>query len=305
VYPDAFSRRLDRLHLGTAAAPAPAGTVEPGRRSAVFATANSWHPSNLVDFLYRVDSGPAQIAHATPAAAGSAAQSFVAQLPALRPGQRLDYRAELRRAGQLVATAPDDGSWTSMVAKAGSTSTQAPEPANPASVSPFPAYDTAGKPRFGCGLEFLGALTVQLRAEVVGLTPQGYRINFFVVRGEAHGPRLHGRVRPQGGDWMCIRPDGVGEVDIKITYETPDGALLLEQSGGVFDLGPEGYANVVRGVYTGAPPFFATPTYVTAHPHWQWINQLQCFGFGRVVMNDLRVECDIYAPRIDSAPGLS
>ena len=25
----------------------------------------------------------------------------------------------------------------------------------------------------------------------MGHTPQGYRINFFVVHGEAHGPRLH------------------------------------------------------------------------------------------------------------------
>ena len=132
--------------------------------------------------------------------------------------------------------------------------------------------------------------------------PQGFRINFFVVHGEAHGPRLRGRVRPEGGDWMCIRPDGVGEVDIKITYETPDGALLLEESGGVFDIGPDGYANVVRGVYAGAPPFFATPTYVTADPRWKWINSLQCFGFGRVVMRELRVECDIYAPHLRSQP---
>jgi hypothetical protein len=144
-----------------------------------------------------------------------------------------------------------------------------------------------------------------LRAEVMGHTPQGYRINFFSEGGEVHGPRLNGRVRPQGGDWMCIRPDGVGEVDIKITYETPDGALLLEQSGGVFNIGAEGYADVLRGVYTGAPPFFATPTYLTADPRWQWINLLQCFGFGRVVMDALRVECDIYAPRLDSAPPLA
>lgn len=160
-------------------------------------------------------------------------------------------------------------------------------------------------PRFGYGLEFLGALTVQLRAEVMGHTPQGYRINFFVVHGEAHGPRLHGKVRPEGGDWMNIREDGVGEVDIKITYETPDGALILEQSGGVFDIGPDGYRNVIRGIYRGAPPFFATPTYITADSRWKWINSLQCFGFGRVVMPHLRVECDIYAPHLQTEPHIA
>jgi hypothetical protein len=256
------------------------------------------HPSNVVDVPYRVDGGPVHVLHAVPtnAAVGPDPQSFAARLPALAPGQRLEYRAELRRVGQLIGVAPVDGSWNSMTADTG----QGVRPAPPS--SPFPSYDTAGTPRFTFDLEFLGALTVHLRAEVLGHTPQGYRINFFVVQGEAHGPRLHGRVRPEGGDWMCIRPDGVGEVDIKITYETTDGALLLEQSGGVFDIGPDGYANVIRGVYVGAPPFFATPVYVTADPRWKWINSLQCFGFGRVVMHELRVECDIYAPHLKSQP---
>lgn len=305
---DAPLRAPCQLRLGTAAVPAPAGEIAPGVRSMVVITATSWHPSNVVDLELRIDAGRVQLVHAAPAMGAAGTQSFIAYLPALRPGQRLDYRAQLRRAGQLIAEAPEDGGWRSVTAAAADAAPPrmpASAASGPAPASAFPAYCTAGTPRFGYGLEFLGALTVQLRAEVLGHTPQGYRINFFVVHGEAHGPRLKGRVRPEGGDWMCIRPDGVGEVDIKITYETPDGALLLEQSGGVFDIGQKGYADVVRGVYTGAPAFFATPTYVTADPRWQWINLLQCFGFGRVVMNELRVECDIYAPRLESQPPLN
>jgi hypothetical protein len=217
------------------------------------------------------------------------------------PGSQVEYRAELRRVGQRIAVAPRDGSWQSFTApQEGATAPSGPD----APEAAFPAYDTAGTPRFTYGLDFLGALTVQLRAEVMGHTPEGYRVNFFVEHGEAHGPRLNGTVRPEGGDWMCIRADGVGEVDIKITYETPDGALILEQSGGVFDIGPDGYADIVAGVYRGAPPFFATPAYITADPRWQWINSLQCFGFGRVVLEHLRVECDIYAPRLTGGPAL-
>jgi hypothetical protein len=284
------------LRLGTVAVPPPAGIVPVGIPPILALTAPG-HPSNVVAVPCRVDGGPVRIVRAAPAESPSAAlQTFVARLPALGPGQRLDYRAELSRVGQLIDAVPADGAWQSVTAPSDPAVTEAP------ASSIFPAYDTAGTPRFTFDLEFLGALTVQLRAEVLGHTPQGFRINFFVVHGEAHGPRLRGRIRPEGGDWMCIRPDGVGEVDIKITYETPDGALLLEESGGVFDIGPDGYANVVRGVYSGAPPFFATPTYVTADPRWKWINSLQCFGFGRVVMHDLRVECDIYAPHVKSGP---
>ncbi len=302
MLPDSFAPPRSALRLGTAASPAPSGGVAAGTPTRLVASASPGHPSNKVQVLYRVEGGPVRTVHAVPTnpSLQPGPQVFAAQLPALAPGQGLDYRAELTRVGQRIALAPADGSWHSIRAVA-------VEPTRPAAVprgSAFPAYDTAGTPRFGFELEFLGALTVQLRAEVMGLTPQGWRINFFVVHGEAHGPRLHGKVRPEGGDWMGIRDDGVGEVDIKITYETPDGALLLEQSGGVFDIGPQGYADVVRGVYRGAPPFFATPVYVTADPRWKWINALQCYGFGRVVMHELRVECDIYAPHLKSEPPL-
>jgi hypothetical protein len=253
-----------------------------------------------VSVVYRIDAGrerQATVAVLNP----GVPQRFAAKLPPVREGQRVDWRAELRRAGKLHARFPADGGWQSATA-ASAIPPSAPPTLVPGMPSPFPAYDTAGTPRFGYELAFMGALTVQLRAEVLGHTPQGFRINFFVVQGEAHGPRLNGKVRPEGGDWMCIRPDGVGEVDIKITYETPDGALLLEQSGGIFDIGEQGYQDVIRGVYRGAPPFFATPIYVTSDPRWAWINKLQCFGIGRVVMNELRVECDIYQPLLRSAP---
>lgn len=282
------------LSLGT---PAAATAGEPVRLLLQVAPAQL---SQVVDVIYRIDGGAPQRAHAAPLDLPGATQTYVAQLPALAAGQRLDFRAEMRRAGQLLATLPPQLGWQTVQAAPAPQLAPAPAAALATPASAFPALDDTGRPRFGYGLEFLGALTVKLRAEVLGLTPQGWRINFFVEQGQARGPRLVGRVRPEGGDWMCIRPDGVGEVDIKITYETPDGALILEQSGGVFDIGEEGYADVVRGVYRGAPPFYATPVYVTAHPKWQWINRLQCFGIGRVVMHDLRVECDIYAPHLKS-----
>jgi len=291
---------VSRLRLGTPTAASSSVRVLPRAALALPVEVVPGHPSNVVDVHYRVDGGRTHVVHAAPATPPLATepQKFLAHVPAAEGAHLLEYRAELRRAGQVIAIEPADGSWQSFAAAEVNTAA----PATPQ--SPFPEYDTAGTPRFTYGLDFLGALTVQLRAEVLGHTPQGYRINFFVVHGEAHGPRLNGTVRPEGGDWMCIRPDGVGEVDIKITYETPDGALLLEQSGGVFDIGQDGYADVVAGVYRGAPPFFATPVYVTADPGWQWINSLQCFGFGRVVMEHLRVECDIYAPRLESGPSL-
>lgn len=301
MQPDAFLRAPGLLSVGTPAAPAPAEVVASEVPARLLIGTRSWHPSNVVDLAFRVDDGPLQKVHCSPMSSAPGPQRFVGYLPALREGQRLDYRAELRRAGHLIEAFPEGAGWKTVTAGPAATL----PPASPRQPPARPIEGAAGSPRFGHELDFLGALTVHLQAEVIGQTPQGFRINFLVKDGEARGPRLNGRIRPQGGDWMCIRPDGVGEVDIKITYETPDGALLLEQAGGVFNLGAEGYASVLRGIYTGSAPFFATPTYLTSHPDWQWINSLQCFGFGRVVMSALRVECDIYAPRLSSEPPLA
>jgi hypothetical protein len=252
------------------------------------------HPSNRVDVAYRVDRGPVRVAHASPVEPGvRPEQVFLARLPALVSGQQVEYRAELKRAGRLLDVAPADGTWMTMTAEAPSAPVVAGTPS---------ASDTPGIPRFEYELELLGALTVRLRPEVLGHTPDGYRINFFVVQGEIRGPRLNGKLRPEGGDWMTVRPDGVGVVNIRVTYEMDDGGLVLEQSGGVIYVGPAGYEQVVRGVFVGTPHIYLTPSYITADPRWAWINAFQCFGLGHVVMEELRLECDIYAPHVTSDP---
>jgi hypothetical protein len=39
------------------------------------------------------------------------------------------------------------------------------------------------------------------------------------------GDRLRGKVLPGGADWTLKRPDGVVELDLRITLQTDDGAL--------------------------------------------------------------------------------
>ena len=174
--------------------------VAAGSQPTIELVARPGHPSNRVDVSYRVDGGPVRVAHAAPVEPGvrPEAQTFLARLPALASGQRLEYRAELRRAGRLIDVAPADGTWMTMTAEA------RPRGVDP---RPPPASDTAGSPRFGYELELLGALTVRLRPEVLGHTPDGYRINFFVVQGEIRGPRLqrHGTAR---GRRLDGRPSG-------------------------------------------------------------------------------------------------
>jgi hypothetical protein len=238
---------------------------------------------------------PATLLRAMPESAPfqAAQQWYRVDLPTLDEGHRIDYRIELIRAGQRLATLPADGSWLTVVGDPDAVAISGERSPATLAGSHFP-----GVPRWNYDLTFFAALTINLRPEILGETADGYRISFFVDTGRVVGPRIDATVRRDGGDWMCVRRDGIGLIDVRITYELPDGALILDRAGGFFDLGPDGYAKVAAGQFTGTLPFYATPTFLTSHPHWKWLNRCQGFGIGRVVMEDLRVECDIYLPQV-------
>jgi hypothetical protein len=277
--------------------PLPSGVLPAGTVPIVAVGAAPQHPSNTILVQTRRNGGPATFLRAMPVdtlSSQEGQQWYQAALPALDAGHCVDYRIELVRAGQRLATLPADGSWLTVTGQPRPVAVSDEQiPAHSAEV-PF----SAPTPLWAFDLTFFATLTARLRPEVIGHTPEGYRINFFIESGRVAGPSIDAVLRPEGGDWMCIRPDGIGMVDIRVTYETADGALISDRAGGIFDLGPDGYGKVTAGQFTGTHPFYATPTFVTAHPGWMWLNRCQGFGIGRVVMEDLRVECDIYLPQV-------
>ena len=171
-------------------------------------------------------------------------------------------------------------------------------PRSPPTVQDRSATDCA-VPRYQWASEFLGAFTVQLAKppESFGPAPDGLHITFYIASGEIHGPKINAKIRGEGGDWMLVRRDGVGVADVRITYETDDGALLLSRYYGIFDLGPGGYERALRNEYDPVPPLVLAPQFVTSHPNWLWLNRLQCLAVGRVTMADLLVRFDLYAIR--------
>src|SRR5436190_23350232 len=60
----------------------------------------------------------------------------------------------------------------------------------------------------------------------IGAVPHGTRVTAPITSGHFEGPRLRGKVLPGGGDWTLLRGDGVLELDLRITLETDDGALI-------------------------------------------------------------------------------
>ena len=246
------------------------------------------HPSHQLLIERRIDGREHPALRAWPetgAAAPGDQQCFRAQLPAVAAGEAVEYTPVLRRAGLVVAVLPSR-----------STRGVAPAAALDARESAPPV---AVVPRYAWASEFLGAFTVQLAKppESFGPAPDGLHITFYIASGEIRGPRINAKIRPEGGDWMLVRRDGVGVADVRITYECDDGALLLSRYYGIFDLGPGGYERALKNDYEPVPPLVLAPQFVTSHRDWLWLNRLQCLAVGRVTMAELLVRFDLYAIR--------
>ena len=212
------------------------------------------------------------------------AQRFRALLPPLAADETVELTPVLSRAGLVVAELARRTTCGVRAAAAPVAPERTASPANDV-------------PRYRWASEFLGAFTAQLAKvpESFGPAPDGLHITFYIASGEIHGPRINAKVRGEGGDWMLVRRDGVGVADVRITYETDDGALLLSRYYGIFDLGPDGYERALRKDYDPVPPLVVAPQFITSHPKWLWVNRLQCIGVGGVTMADLLVRFDLYA----------
>lgn len=137
--------------------------------------------------------------------------------------------------------------------------------------------------------------TLQAPAEVIGPVQDGIRINFYVTGGEIRGPRLQGRLRTVGGDWFLLRRDGIGQLDVQLTVETADGALVEVRYAGLGDFGVDSYEGFLRGELPRSVPLHTAPRFRTAHPDYQWLHRLCCVGVGAVDLERSEVRYDIYA----------
>ncbi|HEY4012976.1 MAG TPA: DUF3237 domain-containing protein [Polyangiaceae bacterium] len=118
-------------------------------------------------------------------------------------------------------------------------------------------------------------LTLETAAtQELGPTPLGKRMTFPVVGGAFEGERLRGKVLPGGADWALQRPDGAVELDLRVTLETDDGALVHM---------------IFSGLRDDARAYFHTlPRFETAAPQYAFLNRLLALGTGEIGPNGPR-----------------
>src|SRR5262249_7479156 len=100
------------------------------------------------------------------------------------------------------------------------------------------------------GMNSRPLMTVRITAappQKLGTVPHGVRLIVPVTGGQFEGPRLRGRVLPGGGDWLLLRSDGVLELDLRITLETDDRALIDMRFQGLRHGPPDVIAALSRG----------------------------------------------------------
>jgi glucuronate isomerase len=104
--------------------------------------------------------------------------------------------------------------------------------------------------------------------EEFGSTPHGKLLIFPVIGGSFEGERLRGKVLAGGGDWVTARTDGTFELDLRVTLETDDGALIHMTFTGVRD---------------DANQYLRTlPRFETAAPQYAFLNRLLAVGIGEI-----------------------
>jgi hypothetical protein len=137
-------------------------------------------------------------------------------------------------------------------------------------------------------------MTLQVKVagpQKIGAVPYGTRLTAPITEGHFEGPRLRGEVLAGGGDWTLLRGDGVLELDLRLTLETDDGALIHMTSFGLRHGPPEVLAALARGekVDPSSYYFHTTPRFETANPKYAFLNRLLAVSSG-----DRRAEGPIY-----------
>ena len=295
-----FNNQQLTLWYGTSDAPAPLdGKIEARRGVVVVVAVQPAHSCNAVTVRYCVDEGLVQTVRAVRVRTDVAQRVdyFRAVFPDFWTGDRVAYLPIVTCSGR---TAPDPVMATTLPSAfrlGGPVSAERVV----TDVSREPATQrTPSSVRLPFSLDYLASVHIRMREpEAISETPEGIVVNWFwaPAEGVVAGPKVNAKIRQLDGDRMTVRRDGVGAMGVRATLETRDGALVFVNSLGHYELGEDGYQDVLAGRWPARITTRTTPRFHTAHPQYLWLNRLHCVGMGELEMRQLAYTDDLYAVR--------
>jgi hypothetical protein len=119
--------------------------------------------------------------------------------------------------------------------------------------------------------EFLYKIDLILEPGVeLGKTPIGKRVIYVAKGGTFSGPKLKGKVRPVGGDWVLRLDSITTKLEVKLVLETDDGQLISNT-----------YTGIVRNNPDGTTYWRITPVFETSSKKYEWLNYIVAVGVGK------------------------
>ena len=131
--------------------------------------------------------------------------------------------------------------------------------------------DEAGRPADITSRPLMTVKIIAAPLQKFGAVPYGVRTFVPVAGGDFEGPRLRGKVLPGGGDWLLLRSDGVLELDLRITLETDDHALIYMTFQGLRHGQPDDPARFY---------FRTVPRFETSAEAYAFLNRIVTVGVG-------------------------
>jgi hypothetical protein len=133
--------------------------------------------------------------------------------------------------------------------------------------------------------EWLFALHLDVaydRMQKIGAAPLGWRAIYPVNGGRFEGPRLSGRVLPDGADSVVRRSDGATVIDVRLALETGDGAVIAMSYTGLICIAPSAVERFRRGESVAYDETYirTTPRFETADPRYDWLNRVVAVANG-------------------------
>lgn len=118
--------------------------------------------------------------------------------------------------------------------------------------------------------------------QILNATPYGNRRIVNVTGGTFEGPKLKGTILAGGGDWIVERNDGALQLDVRITLQTDDEALIYMTYRGIRH-GPEAVIarlNAGESVDPSEYYFRIAPFFETGSEKYGWLNRIVAVGYG-------------------------
>jgi len=119
----------------------------------------------------------------------------------------------------------------------------------------------------------------------MGMLPTGHRM--FVETGEGvfNGPGLNGIVKSKmGGEWATITDTGYIILDVRLTLQTDDDALIYVEYTGRAELNEKAQKALAGEISTeyGDNYFFTNPRMQTSSEKYKYLNNIFCVAQGKL-----------------------